>query len=191
MSDEWLSEVRSALEESARVKSELGNLAEPIIRVCGMMVDCIKSGNKVMFCGNGGSAADSQHLACELVEKYSMKRKALPAIALSTDTSILTAVPNDESFEEVFARQIEALGRPGDLLLALSTSGSSPNILRALKQAKTMGIRTVGLTGEGGDGMAEDSDILIKVPSNTVARIQECHITLGHIIVEVVESVFS
>lgn len=191
MSDEWLSEVRSALEESARVKSELGNLAELIIRVCGMMVDCIKSGNKVMFCGNGGSAADSQHLACELVEKYSMKRKALPAIALSTDTSILTAVPNDESFEEVFARQIEALGRPGDLLLALSTSGSSPNILRALKQAKTMGIRTVGLTGEGGDGMAEDSDILIKVPSNTVARIQECHITLGHIIVEVVESVFS
>jgi D-sedoheptulose 7-phosphate isomerase len=187
MNDRWIANVNSAVEESARTKLELKSLAEDISRAAGMLVECIKGGHKVMFCGNGGSAADSQHMACELVEKFAKKRRALPAMALTTDTSILTAVPNDEGFGVVFARQVEALARPGDILVAISTSGSSPNILRALKQAKEMGVSTIGLTGDKGAPMLEHSDLLIKVPSAVVARIQECHITIGHIIVGIVE----
>ncbi len=187
MDDSRIQLIKSTIEESARTKLELKELAGDISRAAGMLAECIKGGNKVMFCGNGGSAADSQHMACELVEKFERKRRALPAIALTTDTSILTAVPNDEGFEVVFARQIEALGRPGDVLVAISTSGSSPNILRALEQARKKGVRTIGLTGERGEPMAEHSDLLIKVPSAAVARIQECHITIGHIIVGIVE----
>lgn len=188
MAKNTLSQIKSALEESAKAKSDLVSIAEDISRAAKLLVDCIKSGHKVMFCGNGGSAADSQHLACEMVEKYGKKRRALPAIALTTDTSILTAVPNDESFEELFARQIEALGQPGDLLVAISTSGRSPNILKALKKAKSMKMRTIGLTGAKGDMMGRDSELLVKVPSAVVARIQECHITIGHILCEIVET---
>jgi len=188
MPESPISIVKRALEESGKTLQMLEGLTSQILEASRMLTGCITSGNKVMFCGNGGSAADSQHLACELVEKYSKKRRALPAMALTTDTSILTAVPNDESFELLFARQIEALGRSGDILFALSTSGKSPNILRALKQARSMNIRTIGLTGERGGSMAGDCDLLIKVPSTKVARIQECHITLGHILVEIVES---
>jgi D-sedoheptulose 7-phosphate isomerase len=191
MSDRWIAKINSAVEESARTKLELKDLAEDISRAAGMLVECIKGGNKVMFCGNGGSAADSQHMACELVEKFAKKRRALPAIALTTDTSVLTAVPNDEGFEAVFARQVEALARPGDVLVAISTSGSSPNILRALEEARKMGVSTIGLTGEKGRPMLEHSDLLIIVPSAVVARIQECHITIGHIIVDIVEEELS
>jgi D-sedoheptulose 7-phosphate isomerase len=188
MPDCPISIVKAAMKESLETTAGLDGMAEQVLRASEILVGCIRSGNKIMFCGNGGSAADSQHLACELVEKYSKKRRALAALALTTDTSILTAVPNDESFELLFARQIEALGKPGDVLVALSTSGTSPNVLRALEKAKTVGMRTIGLTGEGGEHMAENSDVLLKVASSTVARIQECHITLGHIMVQVVES---
>jgi D-sedoheptulose 7-phosphate isomerase len=188
MPESAISIAKRALEESGKTVLKLEGLVDQVLDAAGMLLNCIKSGNKIMFCGNGGSAADSQHLACELVEKYSKKRKALAAMALTTDTSILTAVPNDENFELLFARQIEALGRDGDVLFALSTSGESPNILRALKQARSMNIHTIGLTGEHGGAMAEDCDLLIEVPSTTVARIQECHITLGHILVEIIES---
>ncbi|MFQ5906165.1 MAG: SIS domain-containing protein [bacterium] len=183
-----LSAIRSVLEESSRVKLELFGLAEEISSAAELLIECIKSGHKVMFCGNGGSAADSQHMSCELVEKFTRRRKALPAMALTTDTSILTAVPNDESFDLLFSRQIEALGKAGDVLVAISTSGSSPNVLKALQQAKGMGIHTIGLTGAQGEGMAEGSELLIKVPSTSVPRIQECHITIGHILCELVES---
>lgn len=188
MPESPISIVKAALKESLETTAGLDRMAEQVLRASELMVECLRSGKKIMFCGNGGSAADSQHLACELVEKYSKKRRALAALALTTDTSILTAVPNDESFEAIFARQVEALGRPGDVLVALSTSGTSPNILRALEKAKAVGMITIGLTGEAGDSMAENSDILLKVASPTVARIQESHITLGHIMVQVVES---
>jgi len=188
MAESAMSIVKAALRESAEAALNLEGLAGDVLEASRMLVACIKSGNKVIFCGNGGSAADSQHLACELVEKYSEKRKALPAMALTTDTSILTAVPNDENFGMLFSRQIEALGKKGDVLVALSTSGKSPNVLRGLDQARSMHIRTIGLTGEDGGKMAGRCDLLIKAPSSTVARIQECHITLGHAIVQVVES---
>lgn len=183
--------IKSALEESARLKLELLGLADELQEAARLVVHAIKSGRKVMLCGNGGSAADSQHIACELVEKFAKKRKALPAVALTTDTSILTAVPNDEGFDVLFSRQIEALGGPGDILIAISTSGRSPNILKALEVAKGMGIHTIGLTGAEGEEMAENSELLIKVGSSSVARIQECHITIGHILCELVESEFA
>jgi len=188
MGDDRISIIKSVLQESSEVKMKLISLAEQILRAGNLLIESMRSGHKVMFCGNGGSAADSQHMACELVEKFARKRKALPAVALTTDTSILTAVPNDESFDLLFSRQIEALGKPGDVLVAISTSGSSPNMLKALEQAKSMGIHTIGLTGARGDKMAEDSELLLKVPSSSVPRIQECHITIGHILCELVES---
>lgn len=188
MGDDRISIIKSVLQESSEVKMKLISLAEQILRAGNLLIESMRSGHKVMFCGNGGSAADSQHMACELVEKFARKRKALPAVALTTDTSILTAVPNDESFDLLFSRQIEALGKPGDVLVAISTSGSSPNMLKALEQAKSMGIHTIGLTGAHGDKMAEDSELLLKVPSSSVPRIQECHITIGHILCELVES---
>ena len=147
----------------------------------------LKDNNKIMFCGNGGSAADSQHLATELVVRYRRDRRALAAIALTTDTSALTAAANDFSFDGVFARQVEALGRPGDVLIGISTSGNSANILAALHMAKSMGIVPAGLSGGDGGAMKGLADPLIVVPSQVTARIQEMHILLGHVLCEYLE----
>ena len=140
-----------------------------------------------MFFGNGGSAADAQHLATEMVVRYKLNRKALAAIAFTTDTSLLTAMANDIGFEAIFSRQIEALGRPGDVAIGISTSGQSPNVLKALVLAQKNGITSVGFTGDDGGGMSSVTDILVRVPSNTTARIQEIHILLGHVLCDLLE----
>lgn len=151
----------------------------------GLVAACVASirgGGKLMFFGNGGSAGDSQHLATELTIRYKKDRAAIAAIALTTDTSALTAAGNDLGFDKIFARQIEALGRPGDVAIAISTSGKSPNIIAALRQARSMRLATAALGGKGGGDMAGLADHLLVVPSDTTARIQEMHITLGQML---------
>lgn len=144
-------------------------------------------GRKIVFMGNGGSAADSQHLAAEFVGRFVKERKGLPAIALTTDTSILTAVGNDYGFDTVFSRQVEALVRAGDVVVGLSTSGNSPNVVKALELAKQSGATTIGLTGRGGGKMAAICDLCIQVPSDVTARIQEAHIFIGHMVCALVD----
>jgi len=157
-------------------------------RALALIEECLRGGGKVMLFGNGGSAADAQHLAAELVVRYRHERRALAALALTTDTSALTACGNDLGFEALFERQIEALGRPGDVALALSTSGKSPNVLKALRRARADGLKTIGLSGAGGGEMPALCDVLIRVPSSVTARIQEMHITLGHALCVALES---
>lgn len=147
-----------------------------------MAASCIKNGGKIIFFGNGGSAADSQHLATELTIRYSKDRKAIAAIALTTDTSALTAAGNDIGFDHIFARQIEALGKPGDLAIGISTSGNSQNVLNALQTAHDQNIATVGFLGKDGGKIAPICDLALIIPSNTTARIQEMHITLGQML---------
>ena len=161
------------------VEKTRNSLREPFGRFLAAGLATVKSGGKIMFCGNGGSAADAQHLATELAVRYKKDRAAIAAVALTTDTSALTAIGNDFGFEHLFARQVEALGRPGDLLVAISTSGNSPNVIAAIEAARARNITVVGLTGETGGKMAGLCDILLNVPSATTARIQEMHITLG------------
>jgi D-sedoheptulose 7-phosphate isomerase len=148
----------------------------------------VRQGGKLLFFGNGGSAADAQHIAAELVIRYKKERKAIAAIALTTDTSTLTACSNDFGFDRVFERQIEALGRPGDVAIGISTSGKSPNVLRGLKQARNGGLKTVGLTGGTGGDMGAACDALIIVPSPVTARVQEMHITIGHMLCVALET---
>lgn len=163
---------------------ELTPTIEKVAQVC---INAIKNGNKVMFCGNGGSAADSQHLAAELVGRYKMNRPALNSIALTTDTSILTAVGNDFGYDTIFERQVEGLGKNGDILIGLSTSGNSKNVLLAMAKAKQMGIKTVAMTGYQGGKMKTEADFAINVPSDTTNHIQEMHIAVGHIICGIIE----
>ena len=155
--------------------------------VAKLMIDAIKSGNKLMICGNGGSAADAQHMAGEFVCRFYKDREPLPAIALTTDTSVLTSISNDYSYNDVFSRQVKALGKKGDILLGISTSGSSGNVLEAFKVARELGINTVLLSGEAEKEMAKISDIVIKAPSTDTPRIQEMHLLIEHIICEMVE----
>jgi D-sedoheptulose 7-phosphate isomerase len=157
-------------------------LSEAFAGLVAASVTSIRAGGKLMFFGNGGSAADAQHLATELTIRYKRDRAAIAAIALTTDTSALTAAGNDLGFERVFARQIEALGRPGDIAIAISTSGKSPNVTAALKQARAMRLVTAALSGKGGGELAGLADHLLVVPSDTTARIQEMHITLGQML---------
>jgi D-sedoheptulose 7-phosphate isomerase len=157
-------------------------LASAFAGLVGACVESIRGGGKLMFFGNGGSAADAQHLATELTVRYKTDRAAIAAIALTTDGSALTAAGNDLGFERIFARQIEALGRPGDVAIALSTSGKSPNVIAALKQAKAMQLVTAALGGKGGGDMKGLADHLLVVPSDTTARIQEMHIALGQML---------
>jgi D-sedoheptulose 7-phosphate isomerase len=164
-----------------------GALASAFAGLTSACVTSLRAGGKLMFFGNGGSAADAQHLATELTIRYKADRAAIAALALTTDTSALTAAGNDIGFERVFARQIEALAKPGDVAIAISTSGKSPNILIALKQAKGMGLVTAALGGKGGGAMAGLADHLLVVPSDTVARIQEMHITLGQMLCGAIE----
>lgn len=148
----------------------------------------LQHGNKILFFGNGGSAADAQHLATELTVRFKNNRRALPALSLATDTSALTAIGNDLGFDHLFSRQIEALGNAGDLAIGISTSGQSPNILKAFEEARNKKIITVALTGEGGQHLHNQVDILIQVPCLTVARIQEMHITLGQMLIGALEN---
>jgi D-sedoheptulose 7-phosphate isomerase len=152
-----------------------------------LMSHCFEGGNKLFFFGNGGSAADAQHLAAEFVNRYIMDRPPLPAIALTTDPSILTSIANDFSFNEVFAKQLKALGKEGDIAIGISTSGKSPNIIKAFEVAKEMGMKTVALTGNDGGALIKIADLSLIVPSSSTPRIQETHILIGHLLCELVE----
>lgn len=152
-----------------------------------LIILAYKGGGKVLFCGNGGSAADAQHLAAELVGRFKRERKALPAMALHANTSALTAIANDYDYSDVFVRQIEAFGKPGDVLVGLSTSGKSANVLKALDYAKKNGLKTIGFTGRKADTMSSLCDVLLSVPSEDTPRIQEVHMLWGHIICGLVE----
>lgn len=152
-----------------------------------MIAESFKSGGKLLIVGNGGSAADAQHLAAEFVNRFVIERPPLPALALTTDTSTITSIGNDYDFDQSFSKQVRALGRSGDVLLAISTSGNSPNILKAVETAKALDIKVIGLTGKGGGALAEGSDILLDVEAKATARIQEVHITICHILCELVD----
>ena len=162
-------------------------LAEPIKKISQLLAHSLANGGTLFWCGNGGSAADSQHLAAELVGRFKKNRRALRSIALTTDTSVLTCVANDYSYDDIFARQVEALGRPEDVLIGISTSGNSENVLRAFKVAKQMGLKTIALLGKGGGYTKDFSDHALVIPSDSTARIQEAHILIGHILCELIE----
>lgn len=176
------------LEGSVSVKRALArNSAVKIAAAAQMVIDAYKSGGKVLLAGNGGSAADAQHIAAELVGRFKMERRPLPAIALTTDTSILTALSNDYGYDTVFSRQLEALADNRDVFVAISTSGNSPNILNAAEAARLKGVKVIALTGEKGGKLKDMADLTIMVPSDSTPRIQEAHITLGHIVCLLVE----
>lgn len=160
---------------------------ENVLKIANICIDSLKSGGKIIFCGNGGSAADSQHLAAELVSRFNFDRPGLAAIALTTDTSALTAIGNDYGYERVFSRQLEAIGRDGDVLFGFSTSGRSKNILLAFQQAKQMNIKTVGMLGINGRDIGQIADEQINIPASYTPKIQEGHICIGHIICGVIE----
>tara|TARA_A100000171_G_C2095248_1_gene126684 strand:+ start:238 stop:876 length:639 start_codon:yes stop_codon:yes gene_type:complete len=173
------SDMQEHLEVAAKT---LETLETPFYRLLDICLKSVRQGGKILFFGNGGSAADAQHLATELTVRFSKSRPAIPALALTTDSSALTAIANDFSFEDLFSRQIEALGRPGDIALGISTSAQSPNILKALKVASEKGLTPVGFAGKEGGKMIGLADPLLIVPSQTTARIQEMHITLGQML---------
>jgi D-sedoheptulose 7-phosphate isomerase len=173
--------------ETMRKVLEDPAIHDAVVRAGEITAKAMRDGRKLMVCGNGGSAADSQHLVAEFVSRLTVDRPALRAVALTTDTSILTAIGNDYSYDNVFERQVEALGNSGDVLLAISTSGNSKNCVKALKLARQMGIHTVSYTGNNGGAMAEISDINVIIPSNVTMNIQEAHLALEHILCMVVE----
>ena len=183
-------EIATRLEENIQVQSRMVGTKSTLGKI-EAMVDLIlavyKSGGKVILCGNGGSAADAQHLAAEFVGRFKLERRALPAIALNTNTSILTALGNDYGYETVFSRQVEALANKNDIVIGLSTSGNSPNIIKAIEAAKARGAKTIGLSGGNGGRLAKMADLALVVPSDNTPRVQEAHITIGHIVCELVE----
>jgi D-sedoheptulose 7-phosphate isomerase len=180
--------IDATLDEHGHVMSDAARgLPDVIQQLASATIRCVQRGGKVLACGNGGSAADAQHLAAELVCRFRVDRPAVPAVALTTDTSALTAIANDYGFERVFARQVEALADAGDLLVAISTSGNSANVVEAAVQAQSMGCTVVALTGRGGGQLADHADLVVAVPSDTVARIQEVHQLCIHILAEAVE----
>ena len=183
--------IKTQMAESARVKQRMledDALVEKMEDIAGVMVDAYRSGNKTMWAGNGGSAADAQHMAGELVNKFTFDRPGLAALSLSTDTSIITAVGNDYGFERLFARQIEAQGRPGDVFIGISTSGKSQNLVEALAACKAKGITSVAIVGADPCPM-DDYDYVIHVPSHSTPRIQECQTLIGHVLCYLVEQV--
>lgn len=180
--------IEERLIESARMKLAIAQSSVRAIENAALLIiSAMRAGRKLLLCGNGGSAADCQHIAAELVGRYRADRGGLAAIALTTDASILTSVGNDFGFSSVFSRQVEALGRPGDVLLGVSTSGISKNVIAAMTLAKKMRLSTIALLGEGDGPMFEIGDVVIQVPGSDTARIQEGHMTIGHIICELVE----
>ena len=187
---ESLELIRLRLEESSKVKEDIlssQDLLETINEVAKEIIKAFKSDKKVLFCGNGGSAADAQHIAAELSGRFYIDREPLFAEALHVNTSYITAVANDYSYDEIYSRLVKAKGRRGDILVGISTSGNSSNVVKAFEEAKKIGMITVGMTGKSGGKMKELSDYLINVPSTDTPRIQEAHITIGHIICEIVE----
>jgi len=180
--------VKQFLKTSGDLKYQVAEtLSEEILHAACSIRDCLSAGGKLLLMGNGGSAADSQHIAAELIGRFKKERKAIPALALTVDSSSLTALGNDYGFEFIFSRQIEALANPNDAVIGISTSGNSKNIIRALNLAREIGAKTIGLMGNNGGKMKDCVDIGIIVPSNDTARIQEVHITIGHIICEIIE----
>ncbi|HIQ49336.1 MAG TPA: SIS domain-containing protein [Aquifex aeolicus] len=183
-----LDKVKKIFRESAETKLAFLELyADQIVEVAGIIATALKDGNKVLLFGNGGSAADAQHIAAEIVGRFKRERKALPAIALTTDTSVLTALGNDYGFETIFERQIEALCMPGDIAIGITTSGNSENVIRGLKKAHDLGATTVAFTGRDGGKVAKIAHYTFIVPSYETPRIQECHITLGHALCELID----
>ena len=180
---------RSLTEHLEAVQATLTSQLDAIERAGALLSRTLGQGNKVLLCGNGGSAADAQHIAAELVGRYEVQRRAWPAIALTTDTSALTALSNDYGYDEVFARQIQGLAVTGDLLIAISTSGKSSNIVKAVQQAKSQGCKTLALTGCSGEPLASACDSALIVASDRTARVQEAHITVGHLWCEMVDEI--
>ena len=180
--------IQKRFKESAEVKGRFlkENLSK-LIEVIKLVSRAFEAGNKVFFFGNGGSAADAQHMAAEFVNRYIMDRPPLPAIALTTDTSVLTSISNDIAFNEIFSRQIKALGKEGDVAVGISTSGNSPNVVKAFEVAKEMGMKTVALTGNDGGALSKIADLSLIVSSGSTPRIQETHILVGHLLCEMVE----
>jgi len=190
MPEHFQHRIKNSIQASIAAKQLLLNdseLISNIARVSEMLVDAMKQCNKVLLFGNGGSAADAQHVAAEFVGRFAFNRPPLPALALSVNTSCVTAIGNDYGFDLVFARQLEALGKRNDVAIGISTSGSSPNVLCAMDVAKSIGVRTVALTGASGGKLKGTVEFCLRAPSNETPRIQECHILMGHIISELVE----
>ena len=180
----------NSLQEHLATIQNLLDASLPKIEQSGQMIcDALSTGRKVLLCGNGGSAADAQHIAAELVGCYEKQRRSWPAIALTTDTSALTAVSNDLGYEQVFARQLAGLAQPGDVLIAISTSGKSKNILRAAERARELSCKTIALTGAAADPLGALCDIAVAVPSGRTSRVQEAHITIGHLWCEMVDQI--
>ena len=166
------------------LKAQFGEIEQ----VANLIIDALKSGAKVLLCGNGGSAADAQHIAAEIIGRFEVERAAFPAIALTTDTSILTAVGNDYGFDQIFSRQVAGLGQAGDVLMAYSTSGNSANVLAAVQVAQSLGVKVVSLTGQGGGALKDLSDIWLGAPSSVTARVQEAHGFIGHVICQLIDA---
>ena len=183
-------EVVQVFRESADLKLRfIRQNAEALIQMVKTVAEAFKAGNKVLLFGNGGSAADAQHIAAEFVNRFLIERPPLPAMALTTDTSILTSISNDYGYADSFSKQIKALGKEGDVAIGISTSGSAANVIKAIKVAKEMGLKTVGLTGMGGGDLAKIADLAIVVDSQITPRIQEVHITIGHVLCEMVDRI--
>jgi D-sedoheptulose 7-phosphate isomerase len=179
------------LEESARLHSSSASLDSSLSLAANTIIRAISQGNKVLICGNGGSAADAQHIAGELVGRFMKERRGLPVISLTTDTSVITAWANDYSYNSVFLRQVESLGAKGDVLVVLSTSGNSENVIRAAAYARKIGMKVISFTGQGGGKLKSLSDVLIAVKSSSTPRIQEMHMICYHTLCEMVEGAFS
>ena len=180
--------INSSLREGAELRTVVArDCSAAILEAANVITSCLRAKGKLLFFGNGGSAADAQHLAAEFVGRFVRERAGLPAIALTTDSSILTAVGNDYGFDRVFSRQVQTLGRPGDVAIAISTSGNSQNVLEAVQAARNGNLKVIGLSGKDGGLLAKEADLAITIPSTSTARIQECHIAVGHLLCELVE----
>ncbi|MBN2964648.1 D-sedoheptulose 7-phosphate isomerase [Sulfurospirillum sp. T05] len=182
---------REMAAHQATLEATMHSMQDAIEAAAIMMVEALEQGHKVLFFGNGGSAADAQHWAAELSGRYKVERGGLAGIALTTDTSALTAIGNDYGFEFIFSRQVEALGRKGDVLVGISTSGNSPNVLRAFEKGKSLGCKSIGFSGRGGGVMAPLCDVNLIVPSNDTPRIQEMHGLIGHILCQAVDDAYA
>ncbi|WP_455197619.1 D-sedoheptulose 7-phosphate isomerase [Kaarinaea lacus] len=186
-----LDTIKSQLEASCLVKQQMldnTGILQTIEDAVSHCITALKAGNKIILAGNGGSAADAQHIAAELVGRFETERPGLPAITLTTNSSTVTAVANDYNYDNIFRRQVQALGQRGDVFIGISTSGNSPNVVAAIEQCKEQGITVIGLTGETGGKMQQLCDICVRVPSTNTARIQESHITIGHILCSLIDS---
>jgi len=182
--------IKEFLKEHIAVIEALKEKESMIEKIANVCIEALKKGNKILLCGNGGSAGDAQHISAELTGRYKTERKALPAIALTTDTSALTAIGNDYGYDKIFARQVEALALRGDILIGISTSGNSQNVINAFKVARDLGLICIALSGRDGGEISECSDINLVIPSHNTPRIQESHILIGHIVCEFIDKAF-